>query len=254
MSATVGTRSTCSQLRSLAWPSDWPGALMNSGTHRTWSTLPGGGLAAAELRGLEAHAVVGGDHEQGVVVHALLLEPPHDLADQPVGLAGLHEVALARQLGRPGLAGPAVGVAAVAPVGVLAPVGQVVPGLVGQQQVQEVEGRLVGALDRLHEVVVLARLVAPLDLLQDGRHRAVARLDGRLGLGLGVGGEPGPGRVLVDVARPHDPLEDPGRVAQGRLQAGPGRGRVPGRLAHLGGAELGDDLELLDRRRTGPAG
>jgi hypothetical protein len=41
MSATVGTRSTCSQLRSLACPSVWPGALMNSGTHRTWSTLPG---------------------------------------------------------------------------------------------------------------------------------------------------------------------------------------------------------------------
>jgi hypothetical protein len=39
-----------------------------------------GGLAAAELAGLEAHAVVGRDQEQGVVVHALLLEPPHDLA------------------------------------------------------------------------------------------------------------------------------------------------------------------------------
>src|SRR5918992_1789125 len=126
------------------------------------------GLAAAELVRLEAHAVVGRDHEQGVVVHALLLEPPHDLAEQPVGLAGLHQVALARELGRPGLGGPAVGVAAVAPVGVLAPVGQVVPGLVGEQQVQEVEARPVGALDRPHEVVVLAGLVALLDLLLDG--------------------------------------------------------------------------------------
>ena len=45
-SATVGSRSTCSQLRSSTVPVSWPGALTNWGTH-----IRSGALVSPRLRG-----------------------------------------------------------------------------------------------------------------------------------------------------------------------------------------------------------
>jgi hypothetical protein len=41
MSAMVGSRSTCSQLRSSTRPLVCPGALMKVGTHISWAAFPG---------------------------------------------------------------------------------------------------------------------------------------------------------------------------------------------------------------------
>ena len=90
----------------------------------------------------EADAVVGGDHDEGVVPPRFGLQPVEGVAEQAVGVLELEEVTLAglvggtlvvpsRELGPPGRVGG----------GVRRPRAQVDPRLVGQHHVGDVEGR-----------------------------------------------------------------------------------------------------------------
>ena len=92
MSARVGTRSTCSQLRSSTRPWVWPGALRNIGTHirsaalREPSTLVG-------LPGVNP-SVVGGEHYHRGVPQPLTLQAVDHRAEQLVGVGDLEQVPL----------------------------------------------------------------------------------------------------------------------------------------------------------------
>ena len=90
----------------------------------------------------EADPVVGGDDHQGVVVEAVVPEVVEGLAQEGIGVLELDEVALTTEGGRgvvvpvPELRGPGRVGRLVGPAR-----GQEVPGLVGQEEVAEVQRR-----------------------------------------------------------------------------------------------------------------
>ena len=75
------------------------------------------------LAGFERHAVVGHDHDQGIVVEVLGAQCVQEVAEEPVEELELEDVALTTERRRPLLIVPLVFVDEASDVGVRAPVG-----------------------------------------------------------------------------------------------------------------------------------
>ena len=179
-----------------------------------------GGVALAEgaagLTGGPALAMVGPHDDQRPVPHALGLELVDDLADQPIGVGHLEQVLLMGPLDHRSRQPVASEGAPEGLVVVLVAGRQVPPRLVGQQQVQEMQGRPVAGPEPVQEVVEARELVAP------GLLEAEVRGRGLLGPRIQLRSWPGlvdeQGRVEGGVVRLEDLLQDPCRVP-GRLPA-----------------------------------
>ena len=90
--------------------------------------------------GADGDAVVGGDHQQRVVVAARRLEAVDEVGDEPVDVLHLEEMSLVGLLDDPGVVGPHRPLTRRHPGGgVAAPVGEDVPRAVRQQDVGEMQ-------------------------------------------------------------------------------------------------------------------
>ncbi len=189
----------------------------------------------------ERFAVVGCQHDQRAVPEALALELPDQLAEQPVHVPGLEQVALEGLIGEEGVvvgrrpveAGVALRAGLVA-----LPRGQVLERLVRQERVDEVERR---PLARLHRGDRPAEALRPLAAREPGqdpvaRHRVPAPLGvAEVAPAVVDRGQPlaqrvGRHKVGVDDARVVGQLREPGGAAGivGPLaQAARGRGSSP---------------------------
>ena len=159
-------------------PERRPGFLTISGTFAMPSMAPSGRRSAAAPR-TKADAVVGGHYHQRALVQALLPEPPDQPSHKPVGVSELEQVALLR-LGReprlfaPLVAGQPGDVRPVHRVGL--PRRQVLPWVVRQRQVQEVQPRPVARTHARQEAIETRGPV----LEPFGRHPAQAVRGGGL--------------------------------------------------------------------------
>ncbi len=201
-----------------------------------------GDAGAALFAGVKARPWSAVTTRQRAVVQARLAHLLDDGAEQLVGVVGLHQVALVGARDRPGLGRPAAASErslADRALRVLEPRRQVLPRLVGEQDVKEVRRRPAGGAQGRQEAVQRRRPPDPGGVLL-----GIGCRDGRLVVGVD--------RVLFEGGGGVD-----GRVL-GRADLGPQLGRVAGDPAEaalaatgrgpLDGAgprraELGDALE-----------
>ena len=169
----VGRMSSVVAAESTILPRRCPGALISNGTPAISPMFFGVDVASRVAR-LEAHAVVGRDHDQRAVEEPYPLQASDELADQLVDQAELHQITPQPLPNRPGVFGPLLGAQArqvglgrvPARAGVL--VGDV-------RQVGMVQAQRSARLDPVDELAKDLR--APLDRLR-GHAEVVGRVAG----------------------------------------------------------------------------